>query len=126
MNLDLRFESLSVDFVQSSEVGIAGAGDQNLDVAELLGGLVYESFDRVGVGDVERQGDRLAAVGADLLDDLLALLDAPRAQRHRKSVGGKVDGGGRSDTRRCAGDDRGPSGRMWFEARHLGDLHGHR
>ena len=99
MDLDLRFEGFGVDFVQAPEVGVAGAGDQHLDVAELLGRLVHESLDRVGVGDVERQRDRLTAAGADRLDDLLALLDAPRAQRHRKAVSGKLDGGGGSDAR---------------------------
>ena len=126
VDLDLRFESLGVDFVQSPEVGVAGTGDQHLDVAELFGGLVHESFDGIGLGDVERQRDRLTAAGADLLDELLALLNAPRAQCHRKAMRGKVDRGGRSDARRCAGDDRGPAGRMRFEAGHSGNLHADR
>ena len=45
MDLDLRFESLGVDFVQPPEVGIPSAGHEQLDVAQLLGGLVHESLD---------------------------------------------------------------------------------
>ncbi len=97
VDLDLRFESFGVDFVQLAEIGIARAGDQYLDVAELLGGLVHETLDGLRVGDVEGQGDRLAPVGADLVDDLLALLDAPCAERHRKAMRRKLNGGGRAD-----------------------------
>src|ERR1700756_503432 len=84
---------------------------------------MHKSLDCFGVCDVERQSDRLTPVSADLLYDLLALLDAPRTQRHRKAVGGKLDGGGGSDARRGTGNDRGPARRMWFKARHSGDLH---
>ncbi len=126
MDLDLRCESFGVDFVQFPEVGIARSGDQNLDFAELLGGPVDESLDRVGVGDVERQCDRLAARGLDLVGQFLALVDTPGTQRHREAMGGKLDRGGRSDARRRARDDRGSAGRMWFEPGHLADLHGDR
>ena len=90
---------VGVDFVQLAEVGVARAGDQHLDVAELLGGLVHETFDRVRVGDVEGKRDRLAAVGTDLVGDVLALLDAACAQRHRKAMRGELDGGGLADAR---------------------------
>src|SRR5262249_34219832 len=70
------------------------------------------------------QGDGLTAVGTDLLGDLLALLDSARTKRHRKAVRGKLDGGGRADTRRRAGDDRGSAGGKGVEAGHLLGLHG--
>ena len=38
-----------------AEVGVAGAGDEHLDVAEFLGGPVHERLHRVGVGDVEAE-----------------------------------------------------------------------
>ena len=79
------------DFVQPAEVGVARAGDQQLDVAELIGGPVHEPLDRVGVRDIERQRDGLAARGSDLVDQLLALVDTPGTQRDREAVGGKLD-----------------------------------
>ena len=78
VDLDLRFESRGVDFVQLAEVGVAGTGDQNFDVTELFGDLVHESLHRLDVGHIEWQGYRLTAVGADLVGDLLTLVDAPR------------------------------------------------
>ena len=84
-----------------------------------------KDFDRVGVGDVEVEADGLAAVGADLADEVVELLHAAGAERDREPAGGKFDGGGFADARRRAGDDRGPAVGQWFEAGHLRDLHGH-
>ena len=99
MNLQLRFESLGVDVVQASEVGVSGAGDHDLDVAKPLACLRHERRHGVGFGDVERKRDRLATAGADLFGDLLALVNAPGAQRHREAVRGEVDRGRRPDAR---------------------------
>ena len=56
-----------------------------------LGGPVHETLHRVRVGDVEGKCDRLTAVGADLVDELLALLDAAGAERHRKAMRCQLD-----------------------------------
>ncbi len=121
----LRFESLGVDFVQLAEVGVAGAGDQHLDVAKLFGGLVDEVLHRLRVGDVEGQRDGLATVGADLVGDLLTFLHPACPERHRKAMCGKLDRSGRTDARRRARHDGGPAGGVRIEAGHLGNLHGH-
>ena len=70
---------------------------------------VHEPLDRVGVGDVERQRDGFAARGTDLVDQLLALVDAPGAQRDREAAAGELDGRRGADPGRRAGDDRGPA-----------------
>src|SRR3954454_8014025 len=118
MNLDLRFESVCFDFVQFAEIGITRAGHQDLDVAELLGGLVHKAFDRLRLRDVERQCNGFTAISTDLVDDLLALLHPPGAQRDRKAVSREFDCGGRSDARRRAGNDRGSARRVWIEPGH--------
>ena len=71
------------------------------------------------------EADGLAAVGADLADEVVELLDAARAERDREAAGGEFDGGGFADAGRRAGDDGGPAFGKWCEARHLRDLHGH-
>ena len=58
---------------------------------------MYETLDGLRVGDVEGEGNCLAPVGADLVDELLALLDAPGTQRHRKTMRRKLNGGRRAD-----------------------------
>ena len=68
--------------------------------------------------------DGLAAVGADLADDLLRLLDPAGAERDRKAACGKFDGGGRADAGRGARDDGGSAVGKWFETGHAADLHG--
>src|SRR6202035_5456876 len=105
VDLDLRFETVRADFVQPAEIRVARPGDQQLDVTEFLGGTVHESLDRLRIGDIQRERYRLAAVGADLVDVLLALLDASGAQRNGKAMGGKLDGRRGTDARRRTGLD---------------------
>ena len=118
MDLHLRFEGVRADFVQPAEVRVACAGDQQLDVAEFIGGTVHEPLDRVGVGDIERQRDGLAAGGPDLVDQLLALLHPAGAQRNREAASGELGCRRGADTRRRTGHDRGPAFREWFEPGH--------
>ena len=125
MYLDLRFEGVGADFVQPAEVGVACSGHQQLDVAEFIGGAVDEALDRIGIRDIQRQRYGLAAVGLDFVDQLLAFVDSSGTQRNRKAMRGKLGRGCRADSRRRAGDDRGPALRQWFEPGHLADLHGH-
>ena len=118
MDLHLRFESVRADLVQPAEVRVAGAGDQHLDVAELVAGTVHEPLDRVGVGDVERQRDGLAAGGTDLVDELLALLHPAGPQRNGEAASGELGCRRGPDTRRRTGHDRRPAFREWFEPGH--------
>ncbi len=60
--------------------------------------------DGAGVGDVERVHDRLAARLADLRGDLVAPVDASRAQRHRVTDRGQGQRGRGTDAGRGAGD----------------------
>lgn len=60
---------------------------------------MHEILDRICVSDIEGQRDGIAAIGANLLDDLFTLLHPPRAQRIRKAMGGQVDRGGGADSR---------------------------
>ncbi len=107
VDLDLRLELLGADGVQLAEVRIARAGDKHLDLAELGCRLLDTGLDRVGVGDVEVHRDGFTAVGADLVDQLLALLHPARPQRHRKkTMGGKVYGRRGADPGGGAGHQR--------------------
>src|SRR6202011_1775077 len=115
--------TVRADFVQPAEIRVARPGDQQLDVTEFLGGTVHESLDRLRIGDIQRERYRLAAVGADLVDELLALLDAAGAQRNGKAMGGKLDGRRGADARRRTGHDGRPAFRMRLEPGHSGDLH---
>jgi len=84
--------------MQAAEVRVTCPGDQQLDVAELFGGAVHKPFDRFGVRDVQRQRDGLATAGADLVDQLLALVDAPSAKRNREAARGKLGRGRGADS----------------------------
>ena len=55
-----------------AELRVAGVGHEHLDRAERPRARDGEVLDRRRVGEVEPQRDRLAAVGADLVGDLLA------------------------------------------------------
>ena len=97
MDLQLRVELVGADLGQLAEVGVAGAGDQHLDLAERVNGVGHERLHRVGVGHVEVEPDGLAAVGADLADEVVELLDATGAERDGEAARCEVDGGGLAD-----------------------------
>ena len=97
VDLQLRVELVGADLGQLAEVGVAGAGHQHLDLAERVNGAGDERLHRVGVGDVEVEADGLAAVGADLADEVVELLDAAGAERDREAARGEFDGGGFAD-----------------------------
>ena len=118
MNLNLRLEVLGAGLVQPAELGLTRAGHQHLDVAEFLTGPVHERRHGLGVGDIEWQRHGFTAVGADLGGEFLALLHPPRAQGDRETPGGKFKGSRGPDSRRCAGDQGGPAGRVRVETGH--------
>ena len=99
--------------------------DQHLDVAECVDRVCDKRFHRVRVGDVQVEADRLAAVGVDLADDVVELLDPAGAQGDGEAVRGKLDGGGFSDARGGAGHDRRPTFGQGVKAGHSADLHAH-
>ena len=109
VDLQLRVEVVGADLGQLAEVGVAGAGDQHLDVAERVNGVGHERLHRVRVGDVEVEADGLAAVGADLADQVVELLHAAGAERDGKAAGREFDGGGLADAGGRACDDGGPA-----------------
>ena len=78
--------------------GVARAGHQQPRCRRAPRWRDARTLDRVGVGDVEGQCDRFAAVGTDLVDELLALLDAAGSQRDRETASGEF---GRRRQRRC-------------------------
>jgi hypothetical protein len=53
VNLNLGLEVRRAGFVEAAELRLAGAGHQDLDIAEFLGCPPDESVDRVGVGDIQ-------------------------------------------------------------------------
>ncbi len=118
MDLHLRFEGVRADFVQPAEECVACAGHQQLDIAELLRSPVHEPLNGFGIGDVQRQCDGFASGGTDLVDQLLALVDASGAQRDREAAAGELDGRRSADPGRGAGDDRRPAVGQWFETGH--------
>ena len=95
--VELAGEPLRVDLGDRAGGDGAGVGDHDLDVAESLGDVLGERAHGVGVGQVEGYGDRLAAVGADLVDELLAAVDPSRTQCHRVA-------GAREAQRSCGTD----------------------
>ena len=56
---------------------------------------------------IEVETDCFAAVGADLADDFVELLDAAGTERDGKAMCGQLDCGGFADSGRSAGDDGG-------------------
>lgn len=94
MDLQLRVEVVGADLGQLAEVGVAGAGDQDLDVPQCVGGVGHERLHRVRVGDVEVKGDGLATVGADLADQVVELLHPTGAECDGKATLGERDGRG--------------------------------
>ena len=97
MDLQLRVELVGADLGQLAEVGVSGAGHQHLDLAERVNGVGHERLHRVGVGDVEVEPDGLAAIGADLADEVVELLDATGAERDGEATRREVDRGGLAD-----------------------------
>ena len=116
--MDLGLKIVGVDLVEPPEESVAGTGDQHLDIAEFLACPADEFGDRVGVGDIERKRHGLAAAAANGLGQFGALLDASGTQSNREPPGGQLGCGGGADPRRGAGDEDGPTVRVWFEARH--------
>jgi hypothetical protein len=104
--VELAGEPLGVDLGDRAGVHRARVGDDHLDVAQLLGDLLGERGDRVAVGEVEGYGDRLAAVGADLLGELLEALDAPGADGDGVPLGRERERGRGADAGAGAGHDR--------------------
>ena len=126
MDLQLRLELVGGDLGELAEVGVARAGHQHLDVTERVDRLCDKGFHRVRVGDVQVESDRLAAVGVDLADDVVELLDPAGTQGDREAVRGEFDRGGFPDAGGGAGHDGRPAFGQGFKAGHLGDLQGHR
>ena len=118
VDLDLRLERIGIDLVEAAEEGVAGPGHEHLDVAELISGTAYERRHRVGIGDVQWQGDRLATIGANLGGDLLALVHPAGPEGDGEAASREFGGGGGADARRGAGDQCGPSGGVWVESGH--------
>ena len=69
--------------------------------------------------DVGGHGDGLAAVGADLADDLVELLHPAGAERDRKAVAGKPDRGRLADTGGGTGHQRGSPFGQGIKSGHL-------
>ena len=120
MDLQLRVEVVGADLGQLAEVGVAGAGDQHLDVAERVNGVGHEGLHRVRIGDVEVEADGFAAVGADLADEVVELLHTAGAERDGKAACGEFDGGGLADAGGGAGDDGGSAVGKGGETGHHG------
>ena len=118
MNLDLGLEVFGVDFIEPPEEGIAGARDEDLDIAEFLARPAHEFADRVCVGDVKRQSHGLTATRADLAGQLFAFVHTSGAEGNRESARGKLGSGGGADPRGRPGDDDGPAAGVRFEACH--------
>ena len=62
--------------------------------------------------------DGLAAVGADLADELVELVDAAGAEHDGEAAGGELDGGGLADAGGGAGDDGRSTVGEWGETGH--------
>ena len=88
---------------------LGGVGDDDLDLAEGVDGRGREPLDGVAVGQVEVDGDRLAAGGPDGRRRVLALADPSGTEDHRVAERGEGDGGGPADARGGAGHDGRPA-----------------
>lgn len=125
MDLQLGLEFVGGDLGELAEVGVARAGDQYLDVAERVDRLGHKGFHRIRVGDVQVEPDRFAALGVDLADNVVELLDPACAQGDREAVRREFDGGGLPDTGGRSGHDGGPAFGQGLKAGHSADLHAH-
>src|SRR5690606_1598500 len=107
VDVEVPGEELRVGLVDAAGGERSGVGDDDLDVAEIGGHLRAELGHGRVVGEVEGVGDRLAAGVADARGDLLEPLDPAGTERDGEARGGQRLGGGRTDARGGAGDDRG-------------------
>ena len=98
VHLNLRGEGVGAHFMDPPRVHVAGTRHQQVDLAQCIDALRNKGLHRVRVGDVQREGDRLSAVGLDLLDEFGQLVDASGAERHRKSTARELDCRRRADT----------------------------
>ena len=99
VDLDLGLEGVGADLVEPAEERVAGAGDQQLDLAELIGGPVHKALDRSA--SVTSSGSATASPPSARIcvDELLALVDTARTERDRETAAGQFDGGGGADPR---------------------------
>ena len=82
---------------------LGGVGHHDLDGTEGVHRRLGELLDRIGVGQVEVDGHRLAAVGPDGGGGVLALGHPPGPEGHRVALGGQGPGRGLADARRRPG-----------------------
>ena len=84
----------------------AGVGDDDVEAAEALDGVVGGALHGVEIGDVGGTARRLAAGGRDLGHDVGQRLGTATGDRDRGTLGGEGDGDGRADAGAAAGDQR--------------------
>lgn len=125
VDLQLGLEFVGGDLGELAEVRVARPGHQHLDVAERVDRLGHKGFHRIRIGHIEVKPDRLAAVGVDLADDVVELLDPACAQGDREAVRREFDGGGLPDAGGRAGHDGGAAFGQGLKAGHSADLHAH-
>ena len=94
-------------------IGLARGRDEDVDLAELVDGLLHHGLDALGVGGVARDGQHL---GAGRLGDVggrrLDVLGAPARDDHARAEGGERLGGVVAERPRAAGDDRDLAGQV--------------
>ncbi len=86
-----------------------GAGDQDLDRAELGPAPGERGVDRGPVGHVDLDGDHLAALALQLRGGRLGALAVAVEDGHLVAVGHELPGDAEPDARGAAGDDCDPA-----------------
>ncbi len=112
VHVELGAHPFGVDLVDDARADGAGVGDDHLDVAEVRCHRLGEVGDGLVVGQVQGVYDGLAAGLPDLRRHLVALLGATRAERDREALRAEHERRGRTDARRGARDDGGPTRRL--------------
>ena len=95
-----------VSRVAGTAVPTAGVVDEDVDLAELLDGLVDDALAVLGNRDVGLHGDAAAAERLDALAGVLEAFDAARADRDVGAGLGQPLRERDAEPRRCAGHDR--------------------
>ena len=105
--MDDGIEHLEGELVDTAvlERHVGGVVDQDVDLAELLGGVCHQGLDAFGLGDVHVMVGRLAALSDDLVDDFLAAGLAAAADDNLRAFLGVHLGDADADAAGGAGDD---------------------